>query len=369
MSDFKVQIGDEEIDDLRRRLAATRFPESELVEDWSQGIPLGYVSELVSYWANDYDMRRLETRLNAHPQAKLEIDGVGIHHLHVRSENPDAKPLILTHGWPGSVVEFLAVIEPLSEDFHLVIPSLPGYGWSDKPTAPGTGIERIAELWDGLMTELGYEHYYAQGGDWGGIITTTMAIQRPPGLLGIHINIAICNPETIGSFDEPTEEEQAQLAKIGEYMQKEAGYSSEQSSKPQTIGYPLADSPAGQLAWIIEKFDTWSDHDGHPEDVFSRDEMLDNVMVYWLNNTAASSARLYWESFNSALASFAEATAPTAYSVFPKDIFTFSERWTRTRYTDLRYYSQPERGGHFAAMERPGAFAAEVKQGIAAIAG
>lgn len=366
---FDLTITDEQIEDLRRRLAATRWPEPETVDDWSQGIPLDYVRELAEYWATRYDMQRVADRLNAFPQSMTEVDGVEIHHLHVRSENPDAAAIILSHGWPGSVVEFLNVIEPLSQEFHLVIPSLPGYGWSDKPAGPGTGVERIAELWDGLMKQLGYNEYYAQGGDWGGIITTALGQQQPAGLLGIHVNFAICNPEALATFTEPTEEENAQLGLIPAYLQNEAGYSTEQSTKPQTIGYALADSPVGQLAWITEKFHAWTDNQGHPEDSVSRDEILDNVMVYWLTNTAASSARLYWESFAGAMQRFDDVGAPASYSAFPKDLFVFSERWTRTRYTDLRYYSAPARGGHFAALEEPELFVAELQSGIAALQG
>jgi len=337
------------------------------VEDWSQGIPLAYVRELAEYWASDYDMRRLETRLNRFPQQRTEVDGFGIHHLHVRSENPDAKPLIMTHGWPGSVVEFLNVIEPLSEDFQLVVPSLPGYGWSDKPETAGTDIVRIGQLWDGLMRELGYERYYAQGGDWGGIITWTMGQQQPVGLLGIHLNMAICSPEELMKLGELTEEEKFQVSRFPWYQEQEAGYAIEQGTKPQTVGYGLADSPVGQLAWIAEKFHGWTENEGHPEDAVSRDEILDNVMVYWLTNSAASSARLYWQSIGGALRTFDPIPVPAAYSKFPGEILTFSERWVRTRFTDLRSYSEPERGGHFAAFEEPDLFVEEVRKGIAAL--
>jgi pimeloyl-ACP methyl ester carboxylesterase len=313
-------------------------------------------------------MRRVETRLNRFPQLRTGVDGLGIHHLHVRSENADAKPLIMTHGWPGSVVEFVEVIEPLSEDFHLVVPSLPGYGWSDKPTAAGMDVAKIAQLWDGLMHELGYESYYAQGGDWGGIVTWTMSQQQPEGLLGVHLNMAVCNPEELLKLVEPTEEEQFQLSRFPWYQQQESGYAIEQGTKPQTIGYALADSPAGQLAWIAEKFHGWTQNDGHPEDAISRDEILDNVMVYWLTNTGASSARLYWQSIGGALRRFDPVPGPVAYSKFPGEILTFSERWMRTRFTDLRYYSEPERGGHFAAFEEPDLFIDEVRKGIAALA-
>jgi pimeloyl-ACP methyl ester carboxylesterase len=365
LASYAVTITDEQVEDLRRRLAATRWPEKETVGDWSQGIPLAYVRELAEYWTTEYDMQRLATRLNAFPQAKTVVGGLAIHHLHVRSDNPDAPALILTHGWPGSVVEFLEVIEPLRQDFHLVIPSLPGYGWSDKPTEPGIGAGRIAELWDELMTTLGYDEYYAQGGDWGGVVTAALGQLGPQGLQGIHVNFALCNPEALTDL---TEEEQAQLGRIPAYLQTEGGYSNLQSTKPQTIGYALADSPVGQLAWIVEKFHAWTDNQGHPEDAVSRDDLLDNVMVYWLTNSAASSARLYWESFGAAMSVFDEVSVPSAYSAFPEDLFVFSERWTRTRYTDLRYFNAPPRGGHFAALEEPELFVAELRAGLNALA-
>jgi pimeloyl-ACP methyl ester carboxylesterase len=308
-------------------------------------------------------MQRVARRLNAHPQFITEVDGLGIHHLHVRSENPEAVALILTHGWPGSVLEFLGVIDALREDFHLVIPSLPGYGWSAKPTAAGTGVERIAELWAGLMGELGYAEYFAQGGDWGAFVTAAMGQQLPPGLLGIHVNLLLADRKALRALGDITDEEERLLRKLPRYLGKEAGYAGIQSTKPQTLGYGLADSPVGQLAWIVEKFYGWTPA-RHPEDAFTRDELLDAVMVYWLTNSAASSARLYWEVPAS---NQGEVSIPSAYSAFPNDIFVCSERWARTRLTDLRYFSAPARGGHFAALEQPELFAAEVRAGIAAM--
>jgi epoxide hydrolase len=367
---FRVEIEEAQIEDLRERLARTRWPEKEPVEDWSQGTPLAYVQELCAYWRQSYDMRRAEAQLNAHPQFRATIDGLGIHFLHVRSPHEDALPLVMTHGWPGSVVEFLKVIGPLadptahggdaSDAFHLVIPSIPGYGFSEKPGAPGWSIERIARAWASLMPALGYERYGAQGGDWGALVTTAMGQLGDERLAGVHLNMAIANPAALAELGEPTGVEQQQLGLFGHYLEWENGYSTQQSTRPQTLGYGLADSPAGQCAWIVEKFKAWADCDGHPENVFSRDELLDNVMLYWLPGTGASSARLYWESYKGALASFDPVPAPAAYSVF-KDIFQFSERWIRTRFTDLRYYNVVERGGHFAAMEQPAAFASEVR--------
>jgi epoxide hydrolase len=373
--DFRVEISEADVADLRARLERTRWPDAETVSDWSQGIPLAYVRELADYWARDYDMHRVATRLNAHPQFRATIGDLGIHFLQVRSPNPDARPLILTHGWPGSVVEFLDVIGPLTEPerfggdpddaFHLVIPSLPGYGFSDKPTTAGVGIERIAEAWNELMVALGYPNYYAQGGDWGAFVTTAMGIKRPAGLLGIHVNMALASPEALAGLGELSLDEQA-VGGLPAYMEQEGAYAVQQATRPQTLGYGLADSPVGQLAWITEKFYAWTDCDGHPENAVPRDVILDNVTLYWLTNTAASSARLYWESF-AMISSFEEVAAPSAYTRFPKEIINVSERWLRTRFTDLRYYHGVNQGGHFAALEQPEAFVDEVRAGIRAL--
>ena len=377
--DFQTEITAAQIADLRDRLARTRWPEPETVDDWSQGIPLSYTRELCEYWANEYDMQRLATRLNAFPQFHATIDDLGIHFLHVRSPHEQARPLIMTHGWPGSVVEFLDVIGPLTDPethggsaadaFHVVVPALPGFGFSDKPSRTGTGIERIAAAWHELMGHLGYPRYYAQGGDWGSAVTTAMAARAFEGLLGVHLNVALASPEALHQLGEPTEQEREMLARTQRFWAEESGYSAEQSTRPQTIGYPLADSPAGQLAWVVEKFYAWTDCDGHPENAVSRDNLLDNVMMYWLTNSAASSARMYWENAQY-LATEPERPVriPTAYTQFPEEIFAFSERWLRTRFSDLRYYHAAERGGHFAAFEQPGIFAREVRDGIASLA-
>lgn len=373
---FRVEISKADIDDLRARLDRARWPDAETVSDWSQGIPLAYLRELADYWAKDYDMNRVANRLNAYPQFHASIGDLGIHFLHVRSPHPGARPLVLTHGWPGSVVEFLDVIGPLTEPerfggsaddaFHVVIPSLPGYGFSDKPTTPGTGIERIAEAWNELMIALGYHQYYAQGGDWGAFVTTALAVKPPAGLLGIHVNMALASPEALAGLGELTPDEQA-VGGLPAYMEQEGAYAVQQATRPQTLGYGLADSPVGQLAWITEKFYAWTDCAGHPENAVARDVILDNVMVYWLTNTAASSARLYWESF-AMISSFDEVAAPSAYSRFPREIVNVSERWLRTRFTDLRYYHAVGKGGHFAALEQPEIFVDEVRSGIRALA-
>ena len=376
--EFQVEITEAQVADLRERLSRTRWPDRETVQDWSQGIPLDYLRELAQYWANDYDMQRVATRLNARPQFHATIGELGVHLLHVRSRHDDATPLILTHGWPGSVLEFLSVIDPLTDPTahggtaedacHVVIPALPGYGFSDRPSGTGVGVERIGAAWDELMHALGYPRYIAQGGDWGGIVTAAMATKPPAGLLGVHLNFAPVDPAALAGFDDPTPEEQ-NLGGMQQYAEHETGYSAQQSTRPQTLGYGLTDSPVGQLAWIVEKFYAWTDCDGHPENAVGRDELLDNVMLYWLTNTATSSARLYWESFQSVFGKFDEINLPTAYSKFPKELLRVSERWLRTRFTDVRHYGTPAKGGHFAALEQPALFVDEVRAAVRGITG
>jgi len=365
---FKIHASDAQLDDLRRRLHATRWPDTETVGDWSQGIPLDYVQKVCEYWARDYDWRKTEARLNALPQFKTEIDGVGIHFLHVRSSEPDALPLILTHGWPGSIVEFLKVIPALTDPvknggdrrdaFHVVCPSLPGYGFSDKPKTSGWGVEKIARSWSTLMLRLGYQRYYAQGGDWGAAVTTEIGIEDPEHCHGIHVNLPMVRPDP-ATMSSLTEEEKGCLEGIQHYQDWDSGYSKQQSTRPQTLGFGLADSPAGQAAWIVEKFWAWTDCHGNPENVLTRDEMLDDVMLYWLPNTAASSARLYWESFNKFKAD--PVRIPAGCSIFPKEIFRASRRWAEKRYTNLVYFNRLDRGGHFAAFEQPELFVGELR--------
>ncbi len=366
--DFKIDIDQAQLDDLHTRLAMARFPEKETVDDWSQGIPLTYVRELTDYWREDYDWRRCEAALNAYPNHLIEIHGVDIHFLHIRSPEENAKPLILTHGWPGSVLEFMDVIGPLSnpfahgvegtQAFHLVIPSLPGYGFSGKPTETGWTVQKIAEAWHKLMTALGYDAWLAQGGDWGAMVTTMIGAQDRGGCQGIHVNMVVAAPPK-EAMENPTEQEQAALARLGQYRDTGAGYSKQQSTKPQTLGYALADSPVGQMAWIVEKFQEWSDCDGHPEPEFDKDRLLDNVMLYWLNNAGASSGRLYWHSF--AQPDPTPVTIPAGCSIFPHEIMRASRRWAETRYKNIVYWGEPERGGHFAAMERPALFVDELR--------
>jgi pimeloyl-ACP methyl ester carboxylesterase len=366
---FRIEASDAELEDLRRRLRATRWPNPEPVEDWSQGIPLAYVQEVCSYWAEKYDWRAREARLNRFAQFRTELDGCGIHFIHVRSPREDALPLVITHGWPGSVVEFHKVIEPLADPgahggdpadaFHVICPTLPGYGFSDKPTATGWGVQKIADTWAELMARLGYERYVAQGGDWGAGVTTCIGIQDPAHCAGIHVNMPIAPPDP-ATMNDLTEREQSALAGMKHYQDWDSGYSKQQSTRPQTLGYGLADSPAGQAAWILEKFWAWTDCDGHPENVLTRDELLDNVMLYWLPDAAASSARLYWESFGS-LGDVGLVKVPVGCSIFPKEIFRTSRRWAEKRFGELLHWNELERGGHFAAFEQPEVFVDEVR--------
>ncbi len=365
---FRIEIPEADLDDLRRRLRRTRWPEPATVDDWSQGIPLEYLRELCDYWLERYDWRSSEARLNRFPQFRTEIDGLGIHFIHVRSPQDDAQPLVITHGWPGSVVEFCKVIEPLTDPvahggdaadaFHVVCPSLPGYGFSGKPDRPGWGTAHTADAWDQLMMRLGYARYGAQGGDWGAQVTTGIGMRHPGHLTGIHLNMPGVLPDP-ATMNDLTERERAALASLEYYSEQDSGYSKEQSTRPQTVGYSLVDSPAGLCAWIIEKFWSWTDSDGDPANVLSRDEMLDNVMLYWLPGTGASSARMYWESLAKPLLGPVE--VPVGCSVFPKEIVRPSRRWAERQFPDLRYWNEPAKGGHFAAFEQPAAFVDEVR--------
>ena len=365
---FQLEVTDAALDDLKKRLSMTRWPNKETPEDWSQGIPLGYMKELCDYWQHEYDWRAREERLNRFPQFITEIDGVDIHFIHLPSVHQNAQPLIVTHGWPGSVVEFHKVIEPLADPtahggntedaFHVVVPSLPGYGFSGKPEVTGWGIEKIADIWGALMARLGYDHYFAQGGDWGAMVTTHIGLQDKEHCDAIHLNMPVVIPDA-NTMAELTLSEQASLMSMKFYQDWDSGYSKQQSTRPQTVGYGLVDSPSGQAAWIIEKFYQWTDCNGHPENAISRDELLDNVMMYWLSKSAASSARLYWESFKNPPQD--EVDIPTGCSIFPKEIVRPSERWIRKRFTNLKYYNELEKGGHFAAFEQPEIFLQEIR--------
>lgn len=364
---FRGEIPDSAVTDLRERLRRIRWPEPETVDDWSQGTPLDYARELCRYWLEDYDFMAAEDRINRFPQFTTAIDGLGIHFVHVRSPCEDAVPLVLTHGWPGSVVEFWKVIGPLTDPerfggtaadaFHVVCPSLPGFGFSGKPNHPGWGTDRIADAWDQLMGSLGYARYGAQGGDWGSRVTAALGRRHPEHMVGIHLNMVFAFPEP-GETGDLTEREQAALAALDYHRAQGSGYAAVQSTRPQSIGYGLVDSPAALAAWIAEKFWAWSDCDGDPDSVFTRDEMLDNIMLYWLPGTGASAARLYWESFARNLD---PVPVPSACSVFPREIYRPSRRWAEPQFPDLRYWGEPGKGGHFAALEQPAIFVNEVR--------
>jgi epoxide hydrolase len=371
---FRLAIPADALLDLRARLGATRWPEKETVDDWSEGVPLAKMKALVNYWRSGYDMRRLERRLNAVPQYRTKIDGLGVHFLHVRSPHERARPIILTHGWPGSIVEFLNVIGPLTnptkhggqpEDaFHVVLPSLPGFGFSDKPAESGWGLPRIARAWAVLMRRLGYTDYLAQGGDWGAGVTTWMAKQHVEGLAAIHLNLPILFPPPVEG--ELSQAEKATIAQLVAFNDKKAGYAKIQSTRPQTIGYALADSPAGQAAWIYEKLGEWTDSNYQPEREISRDEMLDNIMLYWLSNTGASSARLYFESFATDF-STQKLDMPVAVSIFPGELFRPPRLWGERVYSRLFYWNEAAHGGHFAAFEQPAVFVEELRAAFRAL--
>jgi pimeloyl-ACP methyl ester carboxylesterase len=364
---FRIEVPDEVLDDLHRRLAQTRWPDTETVDDWSQGAPLAWIQDICRYWADGYDWRARETRLNRFDQCVTEVDGLDIHLVHQRSPHPEAKPLVITHGWPGSIVEFHKVIEPFThptrhggsatDAFHVICPSLPGFGFSGKPTTTGWGVERIAAAWAVLMARLGYDRYFAQGGDWGSAITRTLGAQDPEHCAAIHITLAMgTRPRVDG---EPTAEEQRAISGAEHYQAWDSGYSKQQATRPQTVGYGLADSPAGQAAWILEKFWAWTDCDGHPENVLHRDELLDNLMFYWATNSATSSARIYWESFGKARAT--QLTIPVGVAVYPKEIVAPVRAWMEVDYPRIVHWSNQPKGGHFAAFEQPDLFVADIR--------
>jgi len=369
---FTVNIPDSELQALRQRLRQTRWPDRETVRGWEQGVPLDYARELVSYWAEDYDWRRFEALLNGWPQFTTEIEGIDIHFIHRRSPEAGALPLLLSHGWPSSVAEFSKVIDMLADPvshggqaqdaFHVVVPSLPGYGFSGKPSSSGTSVEKIGRMWGQLMARLGYQRYVAQGGDWGSMITQCMGQSETAHCAGIHVTMPIVapDPDTMGDL---TDFEQGALDAMSYYSKSDSGYSKQQSTRPQTLGYALADSPAGQMAWIVEKYHSWMDceRDGirHPEHVLGKDELLDTVTLYWLSNSAASSARLYWESFGTP--NLEPIDMPVGCSIFPGEIFRSSRRWAEKRFSQLIHWNQLERGGHFAAQEVPDVFVKELR--------
>jgi pimeloyl-ACP methyl ester carboxylesterase len=375
---FRISVPEEQLVELRLRIAATRWPEQETVADRTQGVRLAKLQQLVGYWGTDYDWRKAEARLNALPQFMTEIDGLDIHFVHVRSPHANALPLIMTHGWPGSVFELIDTVGPLTDPvaqgasaadaFDLVLPSMPGYGFSAKPKGTGWNPERIARAWAELMQRLGYTHYVAQGGDWGSPVSGAMARQAPPGLLGIHINLPATVPPEVAKLlagggpapAELSEKERAAFDSLAHFFKNYRAYAAMMGTRPQTIGYALTDSPAGLAAWIYDY------NNGEPERLLDRDQLLDDITLYWLTNSAASSARLYWEtSGQSVILAAAQKTAeislPVAITVFPEEVYRAPETWARRAYRNLIYFREAEKGGHFAAWEEPELFTAEIR--------
>jgi len=367
---FRIDVEDSLLEDLRDRLARTRFPDQIDGTGWEYGVPIDYLRELVEYWRHDYDWRAQEALLNSFGHFRTRIDDQSIHFLHATSAHAEALPLLITHGWPGSIVEFLDVIPRLtdpeafggqaSDAFHVVAPSLPGYGWSEPPRTPGWDEHRIAHAFIALMSRLGYSRYGAQGGDWGAQVTTRIGALDPEHCAAIHLNMALGVPPDGDAT--LTDEEQADLNAMRLFVKEESGYANEQGTKPQTLGVGLNDSPAGLLAWVVEKFRAWSDCHGHPENCFTRDQMLTNVMLYWATQTSASSARLYWESRHSEMSarSLPFVDVPTGVARYPGEILRWPRSWVERQYNVVHWAPMP-RGGHFAAMEQPDLFVEDLR--------
>lgn len=379
ISPFHLSIPDSELADLRNRLAQTRWPDPETVSDNSQGPRQAKLRALVARWQDGYDWRRCESMLNGLGQHRTEIEGLNVHFLHIRSPEPGAMPLLMTHGWPGSVLEFRDVIGPLTDPvahggqaqhaFHLVIPSLPGFAFSDKPAATGWTVERIADAWIMLMGRLGYERWAAQGGDWGAAVTTAIGYKAPPGLACIHLNMVMFQPSE-QECAEATPHERKMLADARRYDQQFSGYFKLQATRPQSIGFSLADSPVGLAAWIYALFQDVSDSGGDVESVFALDHVIDHIMLYWVSNSGASAARLYWEAMQARQHGKdpdAPMATPAGISMFPGEQLRLSQRWAERRFANLVHFNELARGGHFAAMEQPAAFVDEVRRTLGAL--
>ena len=371
---FEIAVSDEVLDDLHRRLEQTRLPDQLDGSGWDYGTELGYLTELITYWRDEFDWRAQERHLNRFDQFKTNIDGLDIHFIHQRSPEPDAMPLIITHGWPGSIAEFTKIIGPLTDPvahggraedaFHVVAPSMPGYGFSDKPRTPGFGPEQIAEVGAKLMARLGYDRYGIQGGDWGAIVSRWHAFNHSEHAVGLHLNMLTAGPPP---GDDPTagvppEELERSQARQSFYTTSENAYGQIQGTKPQTLGYALNDSPAGQAAWIVEKFRAWCDCGGDAESVFTRDELLTNITIYWVTQTATSSGRLYYESRNAPTSRpLGRVEVPTGAIIFPYELFITPRQWAEASY-NITHWTEATRGGHFAAMEQPEVLVGDLRE-------
>jgi len=380
---YRISISNEAITELRNRANATRWPDKETVKDGSQGVKLAQIQGLVKYWGTDYDWHKTQTKLNALPHFRTTIDGLDIHFIHVKSKHKNALPIIITHGWPGSFLELLKVIDPLTnptayggkaEDaFDVVIPSMPGYGFSEKPTGTGWGVEKIGSAWDVLMKRLGYTHYVAQGGDWGSVIADAMARQAPQGLLGIHLNMPATVPADVAKAlqnGEPapaglSAKEKAAYNSLAKLYTRGAGYAGMMVTRPQTLGYGLTDSPVGLASFFLDKFNDWTYSGGNAEKSLTRDEILDDISLYWFTNTANSSASLYWENNNNNFNVVEQKTndikIPVAVTVFPGEIYQAPKSWTQKSYKNLIYFNEVNKGGHFASWEEPQLFTEELR--------
>ncbi|KQV68119.1 epoxide hydrolase family protein [Rhizobium sp. Root1220] len=375
---FKVNVPEAVLVDLRQRVQSTRWPARETVADQSQGVQLAKIRELVEYWGTDYDWRKVEAKLNSLPQFITEIDGLDIHFIHVRSGHKNALPLIITHGWPGSVLEIVKAICPLTDPtahggraadaFDVIIPSMPGYGFSGQPTTTGWGPDHIARAWHVLMGRLGYKRYVSQGGDWGSVVADVMAKQAPEGLLGIHVNMPATVPPDVAAVLQNggpapaglTDKERAAFNSLDNFYKKNTGYAAMMVTRPQTVGYALTDSPVGLAAWHYDKFAQWTYSGGDPERSLTKDEMLDDITLYWVTNSAISSAQLYWEN-NANNFNAVDISIPAAVTVFPGEIYQAPKSWVEKSYHNLIYFNEVDKGGHFAAWEEPALFAAELR--------
>ena len=375
---FEAHATDADLDDLRARLTAARLPETETVyraapdpRRWEQGVPLADLVDVVNYWRTGYDWRSFEERLNQIGQFRTTIDDLGIHFLHRRSARADATPLILTHGWPGSIAEFVDVVDELADPkdadapaFHVVVPSLPGFGYSDKPATTGWGIEKIAAAWVELMERLGYSKFVAHGGDWGGVVTTVLGGRFPAHVLGIHTTFAQAPPGL--TTDVLTAAERKWAEETRDFWNLRAAYAKQQATRPQTIGYSLVDSPTGLLAWILDKFAEWTDTEDSPFETISRDRILDDVTLYWLTRTGASSARIYYES-HASLDPELRVDVPAAITQYPRDIEKYPRAWAQERYRQIVRWRSPQTGGHFPSLEASEYFVKDLQEGLAAV--